>query len=85
MNHPIAYEDRIGENRCIYASGFLLNYSSVLIRGIFIWKKQEENNMKKMWKLWLTSVLAVFLLAACGGTATEEKPKVDETPQEDAR
>lgn len=37
--------------------------------------------MKKIWQLWLTSILAVFLLAACGGTATEEKPKVDETPQ----
>ena len=34
-----------------------------------------------MWQLWLTSILAVFLLAACGGTATEDKPKVDETPQ----
>jgi len=36
--------------------------------------------MKKKWQLWLTSILAVFLLAACGGTATEDKPKVDETP-----
>ena len=39
--------------------------------------------MKKIWQLWLTSVLAVFLLAACGGTATEDKPKVDETPKEE--
>ena len=38
--------------------------------------------MKKMWQLWLMSVLAVFLLAACG-TATDDKPKVDETPKED--
>ncbi|MDS9472319.1 ABC transporter substrate-binding protein [Sporosarcina pasteurii] len=35
--------------------------------------------MKKIWKLWLLSIVAVFLLAACGGNATEEKPKVDET------
>lgn len=40
--------------------------------------------MKKMWKLWLMSALAVLLLTACGTTATEDKPKVDETtPQED--
>ncbi|MFJ7934266.1 ABC transporter substrate-binding protein [Sporosarcina sp. NPDC096371] len=37
--------------------------------------------MKKMWPLWLMSLLAVFVLAACG-TATD-KPKVDATPQED--
>lgn len=37
--------------------------------------------MKKKWQLWLTSILAVFLLTACGGTATEDKPKVDETPE----
>ncbi len=36
--------------------------------------------MKKMWQLWLMSVLAVFLLTACGTTATDDKPKVDETP-----
>ena len=39
--------------------------------------------MKNIWKLWLASALAVFLLAACGGTATEEKPEVDETAQEE--
>lgn len=33
--------------------------------------------MKKMWQVWLMSLLAVFLLTACGGTATEDKPKVD--------
>lgn len=38
--------------------------------------------MKKIWQLGLTSILAVFLLAACGGTAVDEKPKVDETQQE---
>ena len=38
--------------------------------------------MKKMWQLWLMSVLAVFLLTACG-TATDDKPKVDEAPKED--
>ena len=37
--------------------------------------------MKKMWQLWLTVGLAVFLLTACG-TATDDKPKVDETPKE---
>lgn len=39
--------------------------------------------MKNIWKLWLTSVLAVFLLAACGGTAVEDKPKTEPAPQED--
>lgn len=39
--------------------------------------------MKKIWQLWLTSILAVFLLTACGGTATEDKPVVEETPQTD--
>ncbi len=33
--------------------------------------------MKKIWQLGLTAFLAVFLLAACGATATPEKPKVD--------
>ena len=33
--------------------------------------------MKKMWQVWLMSLLAVFLLTACGGTATDDKPKVD--------
>jgi len=36
--------------------------------------------MKKIWQMGLTAFLAVFLLAACGTTATEDKPKVDETP-----
>ncbi|WP_318616957.1 ABC transporter substrate-binding protein [Sporosarcina sp. YIM B06819] len=39
--------------------------------------------MKKMWKLWLMSVLAVLLLAACGTTTTEDQPKVDGTPQDE--
>ncbi len=30
----------------------------------------------------LTSIFAVLLLAACGGNATEEKPKVNETSTE---
>ena len=37
--------------------------------------------MKKIWQLGLTAFLAVFLLAACGGTATTDKPKVDGTPK----
>lgn len=40
----------------------------------------EERELKNLWKLWLTSVLAVFLLAACG-TATEDKPKENEVEQ----
>ena len=36
--------------------------------------------MKKIWQLGLTSILAVFLLSACGATATPDKPKEDETP-----
>ncbi len=39
--------------------------------------------MKKMWQLWLVSMLAVLLLAACGTATTEDEPKVDATPQED--
>jgi iron complex transport system substrate-binding protein len=39
--------------------------------------------MKKIWQLGLTAFLAVFLLAACGGAATEDKPKVDGTPKEE--
>lgn len=31
--------------------------------------------MNKTWKLWLMSLVAVLFLAACGETATEEKPK----------
>lgn len=34
--------------------------------------------MNKTWKLWLMSLVAVFMLAACGTPATEEKPVVDE-------
>lgn len=34
--------------------------------------------MNKTWKLWLMSLVAVLMLAACGAPATEEKPKVDE-------
>lgn len=32
--------------------------------------------MKKVWKLWLMSLVAIFVLVACGTPATEEKPKV---------
>ena len=39
--------------------------------------------MKKIWQIGLTALLSVFLLAACGGTATTDKPKVDETPKTD--
>ncbi len=39
--------------------------------------------MKKMWQLWLMSILAVFLLAACGTATTDDKPKENATPQED--
>ena len=39
--------------------------------------------MKNIWKLWLASALALLLLSACGGTATKDEPKVDETPTED--
>lgn len=44
----------------------------------------EGNNLKNIWKLWLTSALAVFLLAACGGTAVEDKPETEKAPQEEA-
>ena len=37
----------------------------------FLFGKMEENRMKNIWQLGLTSILAVFLLAACGGTATD--------------
>lgn len=39
--------------------------------------------MKKLWQLGLMAILSVFLLAACGGTAVEDKPKTNEAPQED--
>lgn len=35
-----------------------------------------------MWKLWLTAVLAVLMLAACGGTTDSDKPVVEDTPKE---
>lgn len=36
--------------------------------------------MKQMWKIWLLTIVAAFMLAACGGTATEtEKPDANET------
>ncbi|MCZ2257493.1 ABC transporter substrate-binding protein [Sporosarcina sp. G11-34] len=41
--------------------------------------------MKKIWKLWLLSIVAVFMLAACGGTATPDTPKIDDTPKEDVK
>lgn len=41
-------------------------------------------NLKNIWKLWLTSALAVFLLAACGGTAVDDKPETEKAPQEEA-
>ncbi|MFD1929411.1 ABC transporter substrate-binding protein [Sporosarcina siberiensis] len=39
--------------------------------------------MKKTWQLLLTSILAVFLLTACGTTAAPEKPAVDDTSKEE--
>lgn len=33
--------------------------------------------MKNTWKMWLLSVMAVFLLAACGGNDANETPKTD--------
>lgn len=53
------------------------------VTGDFYLEKMEESDLKNIWKLWLTSVLAVFLLAACGGTAVEDKPKTEPAPQED--
>ena len=38
--------------------------------------------MKNLWKLMLTSILAVFLLAACGGNASDDKAKEKETNTE---
>ena len=39
--------------------------------------------MKKIWQLGLMSILAVFLLAACGTTPTDDKPQAGATPKED--
>lgn len=39
--------------------------------------------MKKIGQLVLTSILAVFLLSACGTTATPEKPTVDDAAKEE--
>ena len=50
----------------------------------FYLEKMEGNNLKNIWKLWLTSALAVFLLAACGGTAVDDKPETEKAPQEEA-
>lgn len=46
-------------------------------------KKQEEKRLKNMWKFWLTAVLAVFMLAACGGTTDSDKPVVEDTQKEE--
>ena len=51
--------------------------------GDFYLEKMEENRMKNLWKLMLASVLAVFLLAACGNAA-DDKPKENETNTENA-
>ncbi len=39
--------------------------------------------MRNIWKLWLASVLALSLLAACGSTATKDQPEIDKTPTEE--
>lgn len=38
--------------------------------------------MRNMWKLWLASVLALSLLAACGSTATKDQSDSNKTPTE---
>src|SRR5699024_4308229 len=40
--------------------------------------------MKNTWKMWLLSVMAVFLLAACGGNDANETPKTDNPETEQA-
>jgi len=46
-------------------------------------EKTGGRTMKNMWKLWLTAVLAVFMLAACGGTDAPEKEATEDTPKEE--
>lgn len=41
--------------------------------------------MKKIWHVALASLLAVFLLAACGTTDKPETPKEDDAPKENAQ
>lgn len=41
--------------------------------------------MKKIWRLGLASLLAVFLLVACGTADKSETPKEDETPKENVQ
>ncbi len=53
--------------------------------GDFYLEKMEERTMKNMWKLWLVSVLAVFMLAACGGTATEDAPAIEKEQVEEGQ
>ena len=52
--------------------------------GDFYLEKMEENRMKNLWKLMLTSILAVFLLAACGENTADDKPKENEANTENA-
>lgn len=77
MSHP--YPTRIGLveigasfRSCIFTK----HIPPFTKRGIFIWNKQEEIRMKKFWQLWLTAILATFLLAACG----TDDAKKDDTP-----
>ena len=41
--------------------------------------------MKKIWQLWLTAILATFLLAACGAedTKNDDTPATENTQSED--
>jgi iron complex transport system substrate-binding protein len=69
---------------CLFGNRFLLMSFLRSDTGDFYLEKMEENRMKNLWKLMLTSVLAVFLLAACGGNAADDKPKENETNTENA-
>lgn len=64
---------KFGEVRLISNASILRDKK----RGIFVWTKQEEHTMKKMWQLWLTAVLAVLLLTACGGTDNNQDKGTD--------
>ena len=67
---------------CLFGARFLLMSFLRSDTGDFYLEKMEENRMKNLWKLMLTSILAVFLLAACGGNAADDKPKENETNTE---
>lgn len=57
--------------------------SSVALRGIFLGGKTGGMSLKNIWKLWLTIALAVFMLAACGGTTEQDEPVIDDTPKQE--